>query len=78
MKGKTLIKEKELYVKKIEWKQGSILGFGGDKSQSYTICIYKFHEEDVPVYIGEGFEKPERLKVSILLCFISIVISSPT
>ena len=78
MKGQTLIKEKELYVKKIEWKQGSFMGKGGDKSQMYTVCIYKFGEIDIPVYIAEGFEIPQHLKVSILLYFISIVISSPT
>ena len=37
---------------KVEWKQGSILGFGGDQHETYELCMYSTSGgEEVPIYI---------------------------
>ena len=48
----------------ISWKQGSVLGFGGDRSQSYVICDYHTSRgNSVPVYIQGGYDIPQKLTI---------------
>lgn len=48
----------------INWKQGSVLGFGGDRTQHYTLCEYNNSEgESVLVYIQNGYNIPQSLIV---------------
>ena len=48
----------------INWKQGSVLGFGGDRTQHYTLCEYNNSEgKSVPVYIQNGYNIPQNLTV---------------
>ncbi|KAG5855213.1 hypothetical protein ANANG_G00046690 [Anguilla anguilla] len=64
LKGQTLTLVSSHGVKKVEWKQGSFIGFGGDRSQNYNECTYKMGEGVlIPVYIQSDRSKPDRLKV---------------
>jgi len=63
-KGKTLQKKSQDEKVTIEWKQGSILGIGGDQSQKYSICTYEFPGGgNVLVYINVTWEIPDKLLV---------------
>ncbi|KAG5851412.1 hypothetical protein ANANG_G00093100 [Anguilla anguilla] len=64
LKGQKLTLVRSEGVKKVEWKQGSFLGFGGDKSQSYNECTYKMKGGCIlPVYIQSDFSKLNSFKV---------------
>lgn len=49
----------------VHWKQGSFIGFGGDRSQTYRLCTYSVSgaSGDVPVYIQSGYSIPDNLTV---------------
>ncbi|KAJ8280212.1 hypothetical protein GJAV_G00051890 [Gymnothorax javanicus] len=46
----------------VHWKQGSIMGFGGDRSQTYNRCKYAMGQGFVPVYIDSARPTPKQLK----------------
>lgn len=61
---KKLKKKSYLRRETIKWKQGSILGIGGDKSQCYQLCNYEMHSgEVVPVYIQDDYDMPDTLNI---------------
>ena len=64
LKGETLtLKNKESTVK-VEWKQGSFLGFGGDRMQEYKLCSYTLSSgSEVPVYIQCDYDVPSKLTI---------------
>ena len=46
------------------WKQGSILGFGGDRSQTYTLCNYTLSSgAKIPIYVQQGYNIPSTMKI---------------
>ena len=55
--GMQLKKKRMIKSITINWKQGSFLGKGGDRSQTYTIFEYETAFGDVlPVYIQKGYD----------------------
>ncbi|KAG5851413.1 hypothetical protein ANANG_G00093110 [Anguilla anguilla] len=64
LKGQKLTFVSSDGAKKVEWKQGSFLGFGGDASQYYNECTYKMSGGClIPVYIQSNFSKPNSFTV---------------
>ena len=56
LKGMTLKRNKFELEIQIKWKQGSFLGYGGDKTQSYKVYIYESpNRATVPVFIQKGW-----------------------
>lgn len=57
------LKKKDLVSNvKVSWKQGALLGIGGDRSQTYSIVNYETTQGgSVPVYIQDGYDKPDKL-----------------
>ncbi len=46
----TLISEEGTYTAK--WKQDSVLGMGGNRTQSYLKCVYELDNKDrLPVFV---------------------------
>ena len=65
LRGETLKLKSRGNTVKVEWKQGSFFGFGGDRSQNYILCTYSVSSAggDVPVYIQSGYSVPQDLTV---------------
>ena len=65
MKGKTLTLKSKGKTVTVNWKQGSVLGFGGDRSQNYVLCDYTTSRgKSVPVYVQGGYDIPRSLTVN--------------
>lgn len=65
LKGETLTYVREVHRLTVSWKQGSFVGFGGDRSETYLVCEYSTAGGGkVQVYIGKGFQAQRQLKVS--------------
>ena len=46
----------------INWKQGSIIGIGGDHSQKYNIFNYETpHKSLVPLYVQHDYDSPDKI-----------------
>ena len=64
LKGTQLTKVKHVEDQTIHWKQGSILGVGGDRQQTYSVYEYKSSGgEKVPVYIQTGWDAAQTLTI---------------
>lgn len=64
LRGMTLTKNKQITQTTIHWKQGSVLGIGGDCSQSYNVFEYCGPNGDVIlVYVQQSFGAPQKLTV---------------
>ena len=67
LKGQTLsLKNKEQTVI-LNWKQGSFIGFGDERSQNYILCNYTTsggESVDVPVFIQADYDTPQSLTVN--------------
>ena len=65
LKGMQLKKKSFVQKIKIEWKQGSFLGLGGDVSQDYNVYEYKSpNGAVVPVFIQKGWDAPDTLTIN--------------
>ena len=48
----------------VNWKQGSFIGFGGDRSQHYVLCEYTSSSgNSIPVYVQDGYDIPQKLTI---------------
>lgn len=65
LKGQTLTLKSKGDCIKVEWKQGSFMGMGGDKAQTYKLCSYTLSSgsEEVPVYIQYNYDVPKTMKI---------------
>ena len=64
LKGETLKLRGERETITIHWKQGSVAGFGGDRSQTYVLCKYATHNDySVPIYIQKGYEIKQNFTI---------------
>ena len=63
LKGKTLTLVSKGENVRVEWKQGSFLGVGGDRSQNYYLCKYSMDGTDIPVYVQASYTIKSRLTV---------------
>ena len=63
LKGKTLTLNSQGESIRVEWKQGSFLGIGGDRSQSYSLCSYELDGNTIPVFVQAGWNVPQSLTV---------------
>ena len=64
LKGETLALREKIETLTIHWKQGSIAGFGGDRSRTYVLCEYATRNGySVPIYIQEGFEIKQNFTI---------------
>ena len=55
LRGKTLTLKSKGETVTVNWKQGSFVGVGGDRSQNYVLCDYTTgNGNSVPVYIQGG------------------------
>ena len=64
LKGETLTLKSKGDTIKVEWKQGSFMGIGGDKMQAYKLCSYTLSSgSEVPVYIQCDFDVPRTLTI---------------
>lgn len=64
LKGEVLTLNSKGDTITINWKQGSFVGFGGDKSQNYILCDYATSRgNSVPVYIQAGWDIPQKLTI---------------
>lgn len=64
LKGETLAFREKRETLTIHWKQGSVAGFGGDKSQTYILCEYATRNGySVPIYIQEGYEMKQNFTI---------------
>ena len=64
LRGETLTLKSRGETVTVNWKQGSFLGFGGDRSQNYVLCDYTTSNgNSVPVYIQGGYDIPQSLKI---------------
>ena len=65
MKGQTLTLKSKGQTVTVNWKQGSVLGFGGDRSQNYVLCDYTTSGgQSIPVYVQGGYDIPRSLTVN--------------
>ena len=66
LRGQTLTLKKRGEAVKVEWKQGSFLGIGGDQHETYVECIYSVPGgEEVPVYIQTSkYDVENKLQVN--------------
>ena len=74
LKGQTLTLESKGRTVTVNWKQGSVLGFGGDSKQDYALCKYSTSGGERSVYFWTvqfsnflNFENQKRERV--LLAF---------
>ena len=70
LKGKKAKLVENRGLKQIAWKQGSILGFGGDQIQQYYECIYSVEDNDegkVPVFIQKEISPPDVMELDSAL-----------
>ena len=63
LKGQVLALKRKGETIQVYWKQGAVLGFGGDRSQSYTLCVYELNGSEFPAYIQTGFDVPQKLTI---------------
>ena len=64
LKGETLNFQGKEKTVSVSWKQGSFLGMGGDRTQSYTLCSYTLTSgAKIPVYIQQGYNIPSKMKI---------------
>lgn len=64
LKGEPLTLKSRGETVTVSWKQGSFVGFGGDKSQNYVLCDYSTSRgNSVPVYIQGGYDIPQELVI---------------
>lgn len=64
LKGEPLTLKSRGETVTVSWKQGSFVGFGGDKSQNYVLCDYSTSRgNSVPVYIQGGYDIPQKLVI---------------
>lgn len=64
LKGEQLTLKSRGETVTVSWKQGSFVGFGGDKSQNYVLCDYSTSRgNSVPVYIQGGYDIPQKLVI---------------
>lgn len=62
LRGETLTLKSRRETVTVTWKQGSFVGFGGDRSQNYVLCDYITGKgNSVPVYIQGGYDVPQKL-----------------
>ena len=65
LKGEVLTLKSKGETVTVQWKQGSFVGFGGDRSQNYILCDYTTSRgNSVPVYIQAGWDIPQKLTVN--------------
>ena len=65
LKGETLTFQGKEETVTISWKQGSFLGIGGDRSQTYTFCNYTLSSgAKIPVYVQQGYSMPSKLTIN--------------
>ena len=62
-KGKTATFESVVKTTTIHWKQGSMLGFGGDRSQTYRECYYQLDGNTVVVFVQSDWDLPKPMKI---------------
>ena len=63
-KGDTLTFKRKGETVKVQWKQGSFLGWGGDQIQTYWLCTYTLPSgSEAPVYIQTGYDVPKKMKI---------------
>ena len=63
LEGQTLTYVSKGEKIKVSWKQGSLLGYGGDKSQYYYLCTYSYEGHEVPVYVQADYTIKSNLTV---------------
>ena len=64
LKGEPLTLKSRGETVTVSWKQGSFVGFGGDRSQNYVLCDYSTSRgNSVPVYIQGGYDIPQELVI---------------
>ena len=64
LKGETLTLRRRVKTITVRWKQGSLFGFGGDRSQYYVLCDYTTSlGNSVPVYIQRGYDILQKLTI---------------
>jgi len=64
LKGESLTLKSRGETVTVSWKQGSFVGFGGDRSQNYVLCDYSTSRgNSVPVYIQGGYDIPQKLVI---------------
>lgn len=64
LKGEPLTLKSRGETVTVSWKQGSFVGFGGDRSQNYVLCDYSTSRgNSVPVYIQGGYDIPKELVI---------------
>ncbi len=67
MQGKKLKYVKDICRETVKWKQGSFIGFGGDRSQTFTIHEYRMEGDaanGLIVYVSDKYHKENILTVS--------------
>ena len=65
IKGQTLTLKSKLQTVTVKWKQGSVLGLGGDRTQNYVLCDYTTSGgQSIPVYVQSGYDIPQGLTVN--------------
>jgi len=64
LKGETLELGSRVKTVTVRWKHQSLVGFGGDESQTYVLCDYTTSRgNSVPVYIQEDYDIPQKLTI---------------
>ena len=64
LKGETLEFREKRETLTIHWKQESLFGIGGNKTQTYVLCEYATRNENiVPIYIQEGYEIKQNFTI---------------
>ena len=64
LKGETLKLRGKGETITIHWKQNSVAGIGGNRSQTYVLCEYATRNDySVPIYIQEGYEIKENFTI---------------
>ena len=69
LKSMELVLVEENGKEDISWKQGSFCGVGGNKKQTYKLCIYKVSRKNknILVYIEKDCKTPEQMCVDAKL-----------
>ena len=61
-KGKTAAFDSQVAtIKTIKWKQGCVVGIGGDRAQTYRECYYKLDGNTVVVFVQSDMDPPKPL-----------------
>lgn len=64
LKGETITLKEQGGAVKIQWKQGSFLGVGGDRTQTYRLCTYALSSgSEIPVYIQTNYSVPDEMDI---------------